>query len=94
MPLTPYRPNAYYYRRIAREGTRKQMRQAIGELVTEREQLRAWIREQGLIPPLISLPLDKAVEIIREPLTDYQRQMVDESRTSSAFGTPPGRPDS
>lgn len=75
MSLSPYRPNSFYYRKTAREGTREQMRKTILELVEERELLRAWVREQGLIPPLLRVPGKKAMEIMRDPASPWQENV-------------------
>lgn len=80
MSSAPYRPNAFYYRKTAREGTPEEMRKAILDLVEEREKLRAWIREQGLIPPLFKVPGKKALEIMRSPASAWQREISEKNR--------------
>jgi len=50
-PLS-YRPSAYYWRKSLRESTTRDEAVAVGlTLCTELELLKAWVREQGLIPP-------------------------------------------
>lgn len=47
-----YKPSAYYFRREIRKARRLQRAQAIGlAAVDELERLKAWVREQGMIPP-------------------------------------------
>jgi len=48
----PYRPSAYYFRQELRHAPTKKDAIALGlTVVSELEQLKAWVREHGLIPP-------------------------------------------
>lgn len=75
MSTSPYRPNAYYYRKIAREGSKQEMREVIHDLLLERERLRSWVREHGMIPPLFKVPEQKAAEIIDSPASAWQEKV-------------------
>jgi hypothetical protein len=47
-----YRPSAGYYRRALRDAKTIKRARSVGlSAVDEYERLRAWVREQGLIPP-------------------------------------------
>lgn len=76
MNILSYRVASYYYRNIARGDDVNEIRSTLLELITERERTRAWIREQGLVPPVYSVPDGKILDIIEQPLTDYQRRLV------------------
>lgn len=73
--MSSYRPSSYYYRQILRTGTEAELRAALEEVVDDREQLRAWVREQGMIPPVFRVPAGKADDIIRHPATAWQRDV-------------------
>ena len=77
---TPYRPAAYYLRATARCGTDREVREALLRVVAEREQLRAWVRAQGFIPPVWQVPEAKCAGIISRPLTAWQREAVERTR--------------
>jgi len=48
----PYRPSAYYFRQELRSARTKKEAIIVGlMLVSELEELKAWVREHGLIPP-------------------------------------------
>jgi hypothetical protein len=50
--MPSYKPSAYYYRRELREAHTVKRAQAVGlAAVDDLERLKAWVREQGLIPP-------------------------------------------
>lgn len=50
--LVSYKPSAYYFRKALREATTADRARQIGmHLCTELETLKAWVREQGMIPP-------------------------------------------
>lgn len=47
-----YKPSAFYFRKALRESKTRAEAVEIGlTAVLELEQLKAWVREQGLIPP-------------------------------------------
>lgn len=47
-----YKPSAYYFRRELRRARTKLRAQQVGlAAVDELERLKAWVREQGMIPP-------------------------------------------
>lgn len=49
---TPYRPSAFYFREAIRKARNKKQCAEVGLiLVSELEQLKAWVREQGMVPP-------------------------------------------
>lgn len=56
-PATPaaplsYRPSAFYFRKALREAKTTEQARALGmTLCAELEDLKAWVRSQGLIPP-------------------------------------------
>ena len=51
MPAS-YRPSAFYFRKSLRETDDPEALRAIGmTLCSELEDLKAWVRTQGLIPP-------------------------------------------
>jgi len=48
----PYRPSAYFFRREIRAARSKKKAVDLGlTLVSELEELKAWVRAHGLIPP-------------------------------------------
>jgi hypothetical protein len=50
-PLS-YRPSAFYFRKALNEAKTVSDAQVIGhQVIRELEMLKAWVREQGLIPP-------------------------------------------
>ena len=50
-PLS-YRPSVFYYRKALREAETRDRAVVVGLVVChELEQLKAWVREQGMIPP-------------------------------------------
>lgn len=47
-----YRPSAYYFREALRDSHTVEDAVEVGmQVVREPEELKAWVREQGLIPP-------------------------------------------
>jgi hypothetical protein len=70
--LIPYRPSAFYRRQIDATGTKQELRDELRDCVTELEQLRAWVRAEGLVPPVFKMPRRKICETLERPLTDYQ----------------------
>jgi hypothetical protein len=76
MNLVPYRPAAYYRRQIAATGSDAEVRQTLRETLMELERLRAWVREQGMVPPVFSVPRAKVCETLAAPLTEYQQRLV------------------
>lgn len=47
-----YKPSSYYFRTEIRRAKTKRRAQAVGlAAVDELERLKAWVREQGMIPP-------------------------------------------
>lgn len=67
-PLS-YRPSAYYFRKALSEAKTVADARAIGfQAVRELEMLKAWVREQGLIPPRQHITAqeaqDKALAVI------------------------------
>lgn len=56
-----YRPGSYYYRRAIRNiQDCEQIRLIAFMLVREHEELRAWVRDQGLIPPKFTVLAEEA----------------------------------
>ena len=52
IPMPAYKPSAFYFRRALRTTANLEQVRGIGlAVVDELEQLKAWVREQGLIPP-------------------------------------------
>ncbi len=50
--LIPYRPSVYYFRRALREAETRERAITIGLIAChELEQLREWVRSEGLVPP-------------------------------------------
>lgn len=83
-PRTPsnavsYRPSAFYWRKGFRDAATLPEAQDLGfTLCTELEQLKAWVREQGLIPPRFNATAaeaeDKwAAEVHAAPLAESER---------------------
>lgn len=61
--LTTYKPSAFYFRRALRNTDDPVKLRALGiSAVLELEQLKAWVREQGMIPPKWNVPVDEARE--------------------------------
>lgn len=47
-----YKPSVYYFRKALRESRSRERAVVVGLIVChELEQLKAWVRERGLIPP-------------------------------------------
>ena len=58
-----YKPSAYYYRKAIREAkSLEEAREAGCLVVRELEQLKEWVREQGLIPPKRFITREEADE--------------------------------
>lgn len=50
--ITPYKPSVFYFRKALREADSIERAVVVGLIVcAELEQLKAWVRERGLIPP-------------------------------------------
>lgn len=59
--LPSYKPSAFYFRRALRTATTKERAIQIGLAVcTELEALKAWVRDQGMIPPKWRVDPDEA----------------------------------
>jgi hypothetical protein len=51
-PTSSYKPSVYYFRKALRESSSQEGAIVVGLVVChELEQLKAWVREQGMIPP-------------------------------------------
>ena len=85
MEITPYRCTSFYYRRTANTDDITEIRKTLLELIAEREKTRAWIRDKGLVPPVFNVPDGKIMDIIEQPLTDYQRRLVADSAFPGVF---------
>lgn len=73
--MNSYRPASFYYRKVAREGSDSDLRANLLKLTKEYENLRAWVRANGFIPPRFSVP-DHWVEDVRErPVTEFQKEL-------------------
>lgn len=60
---TSYKPSAFYFRRAIRGARTKAQAQEAGlHAVREMEALKAWVREQGMIPPKRFVLADEAAE--------------------------------
>ena len=58
-----YRPSAFYFRSALREAPTKEAAVGVGlTVVSELESLKAWVREQGYIPPKHHLMLSETVQ--------------------------------
>lgn len=67
-PLS-YRPSAFYFRKALNEAQTVSDAQVVGhQVVRELEMLKAWVREQGLIPPRQFILSEEAQE---KKLGDY-----------------------
>lgn len=64
MPDCPnYKPSAWYFRRALRTTDDTEELRRIGlTLVSELEELKAWVRDQGMIPPKWNVPVEEAQE--------------------------------
>jgi hypothetical protein len=52
MSTSSYKPSVYYFRKALREANSRERAVAVGLIVChELEQLKAWVREHGMIPP-------------------------------------------
>lgn len=50
--VSDYKPSAYYFRKALREAKTREDAVRVGlGAVSELENLKAWVREQGMIPP-------------------------------------------
>lgn len=50
--LIPYRPSVFYFRRALREAATVERAVTVGLIAChELEQLREWVRSEGLVPP-------------------------------------------
>ena len=57
MPEASYKPSAFYFRRELSEAKTITDAKRIGRrAILELEELKAWVREQGLIPPKVYAP--------------------------------------
>lgn len=72
-----YRPAAYHSRKITREGTPMQVREELRRLTDEHEQLRAWVRSLGMMPPRFSAPEAWVEDVAEHPVTDFQRELAE-----------------
>lgn len=70
--LCSCRPIAFYYRQTARSGTDREAREALLKLAAEYEQLREWVRGQGMIPPRFDAPVGWIADIGALPVTEFQ----------------------
>lgn len=61
--IVTYKPSVFYFRKALREAVTLAKAVAIGmALCRELEQLKAWVREQGLYPPKWTVPPEEAAE--------------------------------
>ena len=61
MPDPTYKPSAFYFRSELRGAKTRAEAVEIGlRAVLELEQLKAWVREQGLRPPKLHIPASEA----------------------------------
>lgn len=74
--LSSYRPAVYHYRQIAREGTEEEVRAALIELSAEHERLRAWVREQRMVPPRWTAPESWSADAAAMPATLFQAELA------------------
>jgi hypothetical protein len=57
MPQASYKPSAFYFRRELAEAKTLAEARCIGRrAILELEELKAWVRKQGLIPPKFYAP--------------------------------------
>ena len=75
-PSVSYRPTAYHSLKIGREGSSAHVRQELLQLTGEHEQLRAWVRSLGMLPPRFSAPADWGEDVAQNPVTEFQRELV------------------
>lgn len=77
--MTSYRPAAFYHRsRIRKARTLEKCREAGLGAVKELEELKAWVRACGLVPPKV-ISTEEARDIMRHPATEWQRELVREA---------------
>lgn len=51
-PVASYKPSAFYFRRALRQANDIETVRELGlAIVNELEQLKQWVRDQGMIPP-------------------------------------------
>jgi hypothetical protein len=63
MPEASYKPSAFYFRRELSEAKTLTDAKRIGRrAILELEELKAWVREQGLIPPKVYAPESEIAE--------------------------------
>jgi hypothetical protein len=63
MPEPTYKPSAFYFRRELSEAKNLVDAKRIGRrAILELEELKAWVREQGLIPPKVYAPESEIAE--------------------------------
>lgn len=66
--VVSYKPSVYYWRKQIREArTMQDLRDASFNLCNELELLKAWVREQGMIPPKRIVTKEEAFEKRFEP---------------------------
>ncbi len=77
--MTSYRPGSFYRRKKIRSArTLEKAKEAGLAMVAELEELRAWVREQGLVPPK-RMCEEEARDILANPATEWQRELVKEA---------------
>lgn len=61
--MLSYKPSVYYFRKSLREAETRERAVTVGLIVChELEQLKAWVREQGMIPPKWIVDNEEAAE--------------------------------
>lgn len=84
--MTSYRPGSFYHRnRIRKAQTLEKCREAGLAVVAELEELRAWVREQGLVPPK-RMCEEEASDILANPATEWQREVVKRAEEADTQG--------
>lgn len=84
--MTSYRPATFYHRqRIHSAKTLPEAREAGLRAVDELEQLKAWVRSCGLVPPKV-ISTEEARDIIACPATEWQREVTGASGTRGRPG--------
>lgn len=69
------RPAAYYYRSVAHNGKDEEVREALLRLVDDYEKQRAWVREQGMIPPRFEVPPMAIKDYLHQPASPWQEEV-------------------
>ena len=77
--VSPMRPSAFYFRKALRDTDDPERLRDIGLLlVTELERTKAWIREQGMIPPKFEVLTEESMAKGRKGQPDADLRECDD----------------